>query len=470
MRCRECGLEVDNDKAFCPVCGAPMKVTADYEYIQAEIANKVDRFFNEEHQNEEESGEIPEPAGVSEAGSRESMAKTRNFYGTDSIFDGEDDFPEDPDPDDRQEKRRPAKSASKDSSGSRHSAGKRNPRPAGRILYLEKDQTAARVITALIIFVILAAAAVGVLAILGVFRGTSSPEGSGQIRNAEVLSCNLEAGATYSAPVTVTINNPQEGNVFYTLDGTEPNFNSKIYSGSFDITAQDVMNTYPTVHFRATSFSLDSEKSGEINMEFSLEYNEADAAMIAEAQTTTEPETTTAIVLSAPQISPVSGEYSSDQNILVSSPEGAAIYYTYDGSIPNERSTLYMGPVKMRPGTSTFSAVCIKDGVSSPVTSYGYSLEYNYNYSSNDALNQVKNELLWDGYVVDYDLYTEDGYAQLTHEGVYEIDGYTYYVIRVDFFTSNGALDKTLYRGVGVNYGNVYGIEVDNRSDYYISW
>ena len=163
MRCRECGLEVDNDKAFCPVCGAPMKVTADYEYIQAEIANKVDRFFNEEHQNEEESGEIPESAGVSEAGSRESMAKTRNFYGTDSIFDGEDDFPEDPDPDDRQEKRRPAKSASKDSSGSRHSAGKRNPRPAGRILYLEKDQTAARVITALIIFVILAAAAVGVL-------------------------------------------------------------------------------------------------------------------------------------------------------------------------------------------------------------------------------------------------------------------------------------------------------------------
>ena len=33
-----------------------MKVTADYEYIQAEIANKVDRFFNEEHQSEEENG------------------------------------------------------------------------------------------------------------------------------------------------------------------------------------------------------------------------------------------------------------------------------------------------------------------------------------------------------------------------------------------------------------------------------
>lgn len=468
MRCRECGLEVDNDKAFCPVCGAPMKVTADYEYIQAEIANKVDRFFNEEHQSEEETEEIQGPAAPGGDRSRESMAKTKNFYGTDSVFGADQGVSEAPDPDDRPEKHRPVKSAAKDSSRSRNTTGKKTSRPAGRILYLEKDQTAARVITALIILVILAAAAVGVLAILGVFRGNTP--GNGQVHNAEVLSCSLEAGATYTAPVTVTINNPQEGNVFYTLDGTEPNFNSRIYSGPFEITAQDVMNSYPTVHFRATSFSLDSEKSGEINMEFNLEYNEADAAMIAEAQTTTQQETTTAIVLSAPQISPVSGEYSSDQNILVSSPEGAAIYYTYDGSVPNERSTLYMGPVKMRPGTSTFSAICIKDGVSSPVTNCGYSLEYNYNYSSSDALNQVRNELLWDGYIVDYDLYTNDGYAQLTHEGVYDIDGYTYYIIRVDFFTSNGALDKTLYRGVGVNYGNVYGIEVDNRSDYYISW
>ncbi|MBQ9031715.1 MAG: chitobiase/beta-hexosaminidase C-terminal domain-containing protein [Parasporobacterium sp.] len=474
MRCRECGLEVDNDRAFCPVCGAPMKVTADYEYIQAEIANKVDRFFNDENPQQDYEPADPDEIYEEEDGTDdpdyddygrngESMAKTRNIYGSDSIFaddlyDSDDYDPEEPYEEEERER----------------SAGRRreNARPVRRRLYKKKDQTTARIITVLIIFVIIVAAAVGVMAILGVFNNNQENQtGVDSVQNQPTLSSSLTAGETYEAPVTVTLSSQIQGNIFYTLDGTEPNFNSRIYSGPFEVAAMDVPNTYPNVHFRAASYDENSEKTGEINMEFFLEYNEADAARIAEVVTTTVPEpvTTAEVVLSAPSVTPISGEYSSDTDIVVSSPEGAAIYYTYDGTVPNSGSAMYTGPVKMRPGTGTFSAMCIKDGVSSMVTSNTYTLEYNYWVSSSEALNSVRDELLWDGFIIDYDLYTNDGYAQLSHEGVYDIGGYTYYIIRVDFYTSNGAFDHSIYRGVGVNYGGVYGIDVDN-SNYYVTW
>ena len=124
----------------------------------------------------------------------------------------------------------------------------------------------------------------------------------------------------------------------------------------------------------------------------------------------------------------------------------------------------------MRPGVSTFSAICVRDGVISPVTSAGYTLEYGYPYSSSDAMNTVTWYLINNGYMKDTDLYTNNGYVKLSHEGVYELEGYNFYVIRVDFFQSDGALINTMYRGVGVNHGGIYGIDKNENNDFYVSW
>ncbi len=508
MRCRECGLEVDNDRAFCPVCGAPLKVTADYEYIQAEIANKVDRFFNDEQEeNTAEPGDYHDSEVLTDQDGQ-FMAKTRNIYGNDSIFDDDhyapEDYLEEPSrqrqgdyplededqpeydddgyddpgydddgyPDDGYEEEDYPEDDLMDPDPDYPKKPKPRRRSYDHILvpYEEKDRTAAKVITGLIIFLIIAAAAVGVMAILGVFSDNTEENG-GVSQSVSSLKCNIEPGGVYTLPLEIVIDSATEGNIFYTLDGTEPTAVSRIYTGPFTITALDVMNSYPSVRLRATSFGEDSEKSGEINMEFELEYNEADAALIAEQMTTTaEPETTTAITLSAPIISPSSGSYSENTQIMVSSPEGADIFYTYDGTVPGPRSNLYTGPVMMTPGTQTFSAVCIKDGVESLVSSCTFTLEYDYPYSAQEAIDLVTNELMWDGYTMDYDLHTyDDGYAKLTHQGVYEIDGYTYYIIKVDIYTSTDTLESTEYRGVGVNFGNVYFVGEENGS-YYIRW
>jgi len=471
MRCKECGFEVDNDKAFCPVCGAPMKVTADYEYIQAEIANKVDRFFNEdENEGTEKPKEEPKekveeieeirqsrkPRGresritdpeIDEKAKTKPISKTKPVFGNDSVFDDPYEEEEPPEEDIPPVRKRPKKNIDYG----------RSPK--------KKSQNAARIVTVLVIFFIIAAAAIGVMAITGVFSNISNQSGSSAGRGIASLTCNLEEGQTYEAPVQVVINKSFDGNVFYTLDGSEPSINSRMYSEPFEISAADVYLTYPNVTLRAVSYSQNSEKSGDLKINFMLNYDESVAAAIQET-TTAEPETTTVITVNPPMISPSSGTYSSDTQIMVSGQAGASIYYTYDGTIPDTRSNLYTGPVNMIPGNSTFSAICVADGVQSDVTVANYTLEYGYGTSSGQAISNVINDLLWSGYINDYDCNTNEGYAALRHIGVYNIGAYTYYVIQVDFYDSNGQITDTQYRGVGVNYGNVYYLAPDGDSFY----
>ena len=124
----------------------------------------------------------------------------------------------------------------------------------------------------------------------------------------------------------------------------------------------------------------------------------------------------------------------------------------------------------MIPGSSTFSAICVLDGVESECSTAQYNLEYNYNYSSYDAINIVVNNLLWNGYIIDYDCHTNDGYVALSHKGVYQIDGLNFYVIQVDFYYENGQIKDYSFLGVGINYGGIYYMGQYDDGSYYVKW
>ncbi|MCF0229326.1 MAG: chitobiase/beta-hexosaminidase C-terminal domain-containing protein [Parasporobacterium sp.] len=464
-----------------------MKVTADYDYIQAEIANKVDRFFYEDRKNDtaadkedldlnlfvksgNNSLQQDDNNRIND-GNRKSVnrsddqrsdgsgdfAKTKNIYGNDSIFNDEEEYGESPDPEYdepvRKEKRRPERRTNERPPV--RNVPRRHDRPLDDADYYgEKDQTTAKILTVLIIFVIIAACAIGVMAITGVFRTDKNADSrQSQLTS---LSSNIVAGQIYKAPLEVQLTNAYEGNVFYTLDGTEPSIDSKMYTGPFVITPNDVANTYPAVNLRAVSFSPDSEKTGDLNITFEFEYEEGAVTLQPETELTS---------LQAPVISPASGSYSSDMSITVESPDGADIYYTYDGTAPTVNSAKYTGPVKMIPGSTIFAAVCISGDIESPMSSASYVLEYDYDISSNQAIELVKNVLIWNYEIADYDGNTyEGGKTYFFHKGVYTIDEYTYYIIEADTFDAEGAMENISYLGVGVNYGTVNYVEPSGAS------
>jgi hypothetical protein len=50
----------------------------------------------------------------------------------------------------------------------------------------------------------------------------------------------------------------------------------------------------------------------------------------------------------APTFSPAGGSFASDQSVSLSdATDGAAIYYSTDGSAPSSASTLYAGPISV---------------------------------------------------------------------------------------------------------------------------
>ena len=75
----------------------------------------------------------------------------------------------------------------------------------------------------------------------------------------------------------------------------------------------------------------------------------------------------------APTFSPASGTYSSAQTVTMTAEEGVGIFYTTDGSEPNETSNPYDGPITISE-TTTLKAVAFYAGALSDVTTATYTI------------------------------------------------------------------------------------------------
>lgn len=76
-----------------------------------------------------------------------------------------------------------------------------------------------------------------------------------------------------------------------------------------------------------------------------------------------------------PVVTPSGGSFTTPTTITVEVPEGASVYYTWDGTTPTQASAKYTGPIEMMEGNNILSLILVdKHGKTSDV------LECNYKY------------------------------------------------------------------------------------------
>lgn len=92
-----------------------------------------------------------------------------------------------------------------------------------------------------------------------------------------------------------------------------------------------------------------------------------------------------------PVMIPVGGTYSSDQSVTITcSTSGATIYYTTNGSDPDEDSTVYSSPISVAGnGTNiTIKAIAMKDGMlDSTISTGSYLIQEDYTIDWSDSVN-----------------------------------------------------------------------------------
>ncbi|EMY34885.1 FG-GAP repeat-containing protein [Arthrobacter crystallopoietes BAB-32] len=136
------------------------------------------------------------------------------------------------------------------------------------------------------------------------------------------------AGGTFAAPQTVELTaDPAGAQIFFTTDGTDPDTDSTLYTGPIEIATE-----------------------GTTTLKF-ITFNGVASEVFTETYT---------LDLTAPTVTadPAGGTLAAGALVTLAASEGAAIYYTLDGSEPTNQSLLYTEPMQVT-GASTLRAIAI---------------------------------------------------------------------------------------------------------------
>ena len=178
---------------------------------------------------------------------------------------------------------------------------------------------------------------------------------------------------TYQEIVPLKLSSNTSGKIYYTMDGSEPDENSAVYTTPIFLET----GTYEISAFFVNDYGIKSET---ITNTYVIELS----------------------VPKAPEINTYSGEYTEPTMIEVVVPEGCKVYYTTDGSEPSADSTQYTEPISMPIGDSVFKFMSYsKEGVSGEIVTRTYNLKLNAQYTINDALSLLSVSLVDQGYILD---------------------------------------------------------------------
>ncbi len=231
---------------------------------------------------------------------------------------------------------------------------------------------------------------------------------------------------TYQQVQALKLLSNAPGNIYYTMDGTEPDLNSQIYQSPIFLEN----GTYVINAVFVNAYGVVSDKA--------VGVYRIDAATPL-----------------APDVDVYSGIYTEPVQIKVAEQSGCVVHYTTDGSTPNQDSPIYYGPIDMPLGASIFQFVAYsQEGVPGEITTRNYELQLVTNLSVTEAQNGLLQQLISAGVLeVDAGVSDMEGRNTYDYTAVIAIAGGNYYFF-TEYYEDAGALrNKT---------GNFYAVDVMN--------
>ncbi|MGE0447616.1 MAG: chitobiase/beta-hexosaminidase C-terminal domain-containing protein, partial [Vicinamibacterales bacterium] len=150
------------------------------------------------------------------------------------------------------------------------------------------------------------------------------------------------AGGTYSSPRLVTISSSAGATIHYTVDGTQPDATSPVYTTPLHVaTSRTIAAIALRPGWAASETAIHT---------YQLQLG----------------------VLPAPVISPASGTYESPVTVSISSMTGSTAFYTLDGSTPSPESAVYQGPFVVAARTTVRTRAIKADYEDSPTAEATY--------------------------------------------------------------------------------------------------
>ena len=231
----------------------------------------------------------------------------------------------------------------------------------------------------------------------------------------------------YEKVISLKITANTTGTIYYTTDGSNPDEHSLVY------TAPILLE--PGEHRIKAMFINDYGIRSQVVENYYL----IDVAI---------PE--------KPEVTPSSGDYQLPTKIEVTAESSEdAIYYTTDGTDPNENSTLYTEPIDMPLGRTNFRFVVIsQEGVMSEVVYRSYDFELDTQVSVQTAIGNVKRALMDQHILKDMQGYSYEITGRYVYDYVtlVEIPDLGYY-----YELSESILDSS---GTRTSTGRLYAVEV----------
>lgn len=223
---------------------------------------------------------------------------------------------------------------------------------------------------------------------------------------------------TYDEIVPLKLSANTTGKIYYTMDGSEPDESSEIYTAPLFLESGE----YQISAIFVNDYGIRSEVTRGwyvINL----------------------------VVPDAPEVLLHSGDYHEPTLIEVTVPEEGTVYYTTDGSTPSEVSNKYTEPIQMPLGKSNFKFVTIsEEGVSSEVVSRSFDFSMNTDITVEKAIDNVIQALFEREVLKDLQGHSHEiqGKYVFRYDTIVEIPNLGYYYVLNEFIEDlSGNLTRT---------------------------